>query len=318
MTFDREAFEHFLLVDLDMEPITVGKRLERLDLVLARGFDLDAFTSSPARALVAGRSYLAERRKGGASIDSYNHDVRLLVNLAKHLDYATVRFRMQKPRRAQLRSLRDEQVRDVLDYHADEREADLLHRALLVWALKSGMRPSEIAQLERRDLDPRLSRFHVRKPAKDGLVRWLPIEPWIWSPKRPFGAYLKWHAEVTGGDVHAPLWITRRLGGGRGQSARARAPKLGEWRACKSPYLRKILNTVGRTTGVRPLNFNVTRHTRGTELRRKGWDLLSIKTYLGHSSVQSTEIYAEVRPDDLDLELRRRPGADFFHDTFGV
>ena len=72
------------------------------------------------------------------------------------------------------------------------------------------------------------------------------------------------------------------------------------------------LRDMGRSLGLPTLNFNMTRHTRATELRQQGWDLLLIREYLGHSSVKSTEVYAAVLPTDVQAMMRRRPGRDPF------
>lgn len=300
-----EEFRRFLIVDEGKAIITVDRLLGRLEHARALGFDWPTFASAPTAANEAARAYLAIRRERGATVHAFNNDVKLLNCLARyHHPDEHVHFRKMREPRSQFKALSDDQIETILAYRAREREADRFQRALLLWALKSGMRPSEVAAMDVSDLDPHNSRFYVRRPAKGGLRRWLPIEPWVWHPRRPLAAWLRHRPIPDGADADA-LWTTTR-NGLRGDHA-AHGPA----RRVRPEYLRQVLGRIGNEVHVH-LSFTICRHTRATELRRRGWDLLYLQTYLGHAAVTSTQVYAKVRPQELDDQMRRRPGTDYY------
>lgn len=301
---DYQAFRTFLLVDEAKAPITADKMVERLDAAVQRGFDVKQFLDSIENAQFAGRNYLAERRRKGTP-DAYNSDIKVLRALLRWRGWDKhVTFKRVPPPRVQLRALRDDQVFTLFGYRAQSEEVEKRNRALLLVALKTGMRASEIAAMDVTDLDARNYRIQVRKPAKGGLRRWLPVEKWVFSPKRPLVAWLKARPEPA--KDKGALWTTTAPAGTSSGIARGA-------RRIDADFLRRGFYEIGDTVGV-PINFNITRHTRGTELRRLGWDLTYIQFYLGHSDVSSTAIYAEVHPHDVEKFMRRRPGRDFFND----
>lgn len=303
-----EDFRAFLLVDEAKAPITVEKRLGLLASAVERGLDVKRFSESREHARAEGRRYLALRRYS-ATVHAYNSDVKVLNDLARFRAFVEDRrslFRKLPEPRLQPKALADAAVRRLLAFEGEDEESQRFARAVLLWALKSAMRASEIAAMTLADLDAERGRFYVRKPAKGGKRRWLPIERWVFSPKRSFGAYLRWRASVADqlpeGQRDA-LWVTTRTGRGHSRPRRV------------SPsYLRQLLGRVGHQVGVK-VNLTITRHTRATELRRRGWDLLYIREYLGHRSVKSTEVYAELGEGDVHEMMRRRPGIDPYQST---
>lgn len=302
----RSEFRTFLLVDEAKQPITVDKMMERLERAVERGFDLDQFLAAPEGAREAGRAYLSARRSA-STVFAYNNDVKVLSALLRWKEWRhMVRFKCLREPRPQLRALKDDEIWTLLGYRCESGEAELMHRALLLVALKTGMRASEVAAMNASDIDVANARIYVRKPAKGGVRRWLPVEKWVLSKKRPIGAWLA-ARPVPAKDPDA-LWTTTHKSGNGGY-----VPGASPARRVSSEYLRNCLYRIGHATGVH-VTFNICRHTRGTELRKRGWDLLYIRTYLGHASVKSTEVYAEVGEEDVDEIMRKKPGKDFFKD----
>jgi site-specific recombinase XerD len=67
----------------------------------------------------------------------------------------------------------------------------------------------------------------------------------------------------------------------------------------------RIIKEIGKKAGIKDLHPHTLRHTHATNLRRKGADLLLIKESLGHSSVQTTEVYAHLGNDEYREKMRQ-------------
>lgn len=291
---DWVAFEEFMLLEKRYSRVTVRERHKSLRQAAEMGFNA---ASADAAAC---RSHLARMVMAGKSENAYNHTCKALKVLLewKGLDPDALVLRPQP--RSRYRFLAPEQIQKCLEYRHKDPETERFRRALLLWGLKSAMRLSEVAAMDVQDLDKAQSRFHVRKPAKRGATRWLPLEPWVFSPKRALGAYLA-HRKEPEGDERA-LWVTNHHGSQGPQKPR-RATAAG---------LARVLQECSKDLGF-TVNFTVTRHTRATELRRLGWDLLGIQYYLGHARPTSTAIYAGVTPADMVSLMAKRGSRDPFH-----
>lgn len=289
---DWQAFQDYVLLDLNWSPITVDKMTRRL-----RAIELAGVTLSPLDAAAA-RDYLRRRIMAGVTTHALNNDVKALNSLHRfHTGADKGPYRKRRGNPSTFKYLTPEEVKRVLQYRHRDPVVERFRRALTLWALKSGMRISEVHAMNLPDLRPKESKFEVRKPAKLGRRRILPIEPWIWSPKRPLGAYLAKRATPPS-DPEA-VWVLESHGPPR------RAPVS---------ELRAALKAVGVSTGVRKLNFIVTRHTRGTELLQRWGDLTKVRDYLGHATIRTTEIYAYSHEEDLFNAMRRRPSRDPYQD----
>jgi site-specific recombinase XerD len=291
---DWSAFEEFMLLEKRYSRVTVRERRKSLRQAAEMGFN--AATADAA----ACRSHLARIVMAGKSENAYNHTCKALKVLLEFKQLDPKQLHLRKQARSKYRFLSPDQVKKCLDYRHKDPETERFRRALLLWGLKSAMRLSEVAAMDVQDLDKAQSRFHVRKPAKRGAHRWLPLEPWVFSPKRALGAYLA-HRKEPAGDERA-LWVTDHHGSQGAQMPR-RATAAG---------LARVLQECSKELGF-TVNFTVTRHTRATELRRLGWDLVAIQYYLGHARSSSTAIYAGITPEDMVNIMGRLGSRDPFH-----
>jgi integrase len=278
-----EGFRRWCLVTKGWSRDTVEVRMRALTTARRRGLALAPFTQE------AGEQYLADRLDAGATPDAYNGDVRLLNALAEYWHLPNVRFRRRRRGRSQKASLDAAQQRAVLAYKHPVPEVQRMRRALAHLALAVGARNSEVARMDLADVDPEQRTVRIRFPAKRGLRRVLPVEDWLWHPRRPFMAYLRWRLAQ---DTKDPaLWIIE-----------------GGTRANKD-YLRKCMREVGQQAGVR-FNFTAARHVAARELRRVGNDGF-IQFWLGHANRASAEPYLEdVDPEEARAAVTRRPRQD--------
>jgi len=153
--------------------------------------------------------------------------------------------------------------------------------ALFTVALSGGLRASELADLDRGDLHlgRGLCHLFVRK-GKGGKSREVALPRAL----KPFlNEYLAWMESAgLSTESTAPLFPGRT-----GQ----RMTRCGIWRRWKAALAAAGL------PGDRPLH--ATRHTAAVMLYRATRDLRLVQKQLGHSSVTTTQIYADVLPEDV-------------------
>jgi integrase len=68
---------------------------------------------------------------------------------------------------------------------------------------------------------------------------------------------------------------------------------------------RKVLYRVSLEVLGKRINPHQLRHTRSQDLLDRGLPISSLQTYLGHSSIKSTEIYAQASPEKLRADMER-------------
>lgn len=288
---ERAAFEVWALTakGRPWRPATLEAALRQLGLAERTGLALAPFSWEGALDWYAGRV------RAGTPWGGLYADVKLLNALA---EFHGLPNRLRKPKepRSDFRALSAQEKARVLAYRHPDPQVSAFRRALVMMALATGLRRGEMVRLELRDLDVEHHRVYVRHPEKGGNRRWLALEPWVFSPKRPLMAWLRVRPPPLDGSE--AVWVASLVGRGMGPA-----------RPTTVAYLGEALRDVGRGVGV-PLNFNVARHTCATDLLRAGWDIRAIQVFLGHASVATTQRYVEFRPADLPAYMARRPRGD--------
>lgn len=278
---DWTAFETFLLLERRWSPITVAEQFRHLRRAQAAGLDLDNFTLDSAKAA------MVAKLRAGASPSAANNLIKALKAVAAWKGLDAKALRLVKPQRSRYKFLSEDQVRACLNYRCLPRRLEGRRRAILLLSLKTGLRLGELVKLDWANLDRTTTpnRIYVGNPTKRGTRRWIPVEPWVLSPKRALGAYLDTL------DKKCPALLQA------------------EGRRMTTDELRLEFQTMSKHLGFR-VNCTVTRHTRATELRRRGWDLLALQHYLGHANISSTAVYAAVTPEDLQRLMASKGSRD--------
>lgn len=152
-------------------------------------------------------------------------------------------------------------------------------RTICLLGARSGLRREEIHMLTWEDIDFTRNRLHV--VGKDG-----------WEPKDyeerfiPLAGDLRAHLEAIRGKS-PPKWV---CGDPR--------PVLDSL----TSYMRKISRKVGLKGSI-----NILRHTFASHLVQAGVPLKTVKDLMGHSSMETTEIYAELIPENFEDAVSRLP-----------
>lgn len=278
---DWDSLESFLLLERRWAPATVREQFRHLRRAQTAGLDLDNFT------LEAAKACMVAKIRAGASPSATNNLVKVLKAVAAWKGLDAKALKLVKPQRSRYKFLSPDQAAACLNYRCHPKRIEPLRRAILLLSLKSALRLGELVLLDWVNLDQTTTpnRIYVGNPTKRGTRRWIPVEPWVLSPRRALGGYLRTL------DKKCPALL--QVAG----------------RRMTSEELRLEFQRMSRDLGFR-VNCTITRHTRATELRRRGWDLLALQHYLGHANIASTAIYAAVTPDDLQELMRSKGSAD--------
>jgi len=156
--------------------------------------------------------------------------------------------------------------------------------ALLVTALRTGLRVSELTQLVRRDLHLGTG-AHVRCTGKGRKERCTPIDA------HTIAALREWLAEHPGqGRDDEPLFTTRQGTPMSRDAVHARITKYQKTAARSCPSLAD-----------KNLTPHTLRHSTAMHLRHAGVDNAVIALWLGHHDIRSTQIYTHA-----DLKLKEQ------------
>jgi integrase len=139
-------------------------------------------------------------------------------------------------------------------------------RLVVLTALSTGMRISEIFALEWRDLDYPHGVIAVRSRLKQGKVRYVPMTPELAEQFRRYPV-------VIGEDRIFP-------------------PKPGAKRGRQR--VERSFETVLQQAGIRDFRFHDLRHTFASWYMMNGGDLYELAKILGHSNIKMTERYAKL------------------------
>lgn len=171
------------------------------------------------------------------------------------------------------------------DRHTPQGRKD---RALLLFLYNSGARASEAAAVKISDLEGDEQRGGaVKLQGKGGKIRFCPLWPRTMAALAPLLASRQ-------GDIHAFL---NRYG--------APVTRFGIHTLVER-HVKKAAKTIP-SLGRKRVSPHTIRHTTATHLLRAGVDINTIRAWLGHVSVDTTNIYAEV---DLEMKAKALAACD--------
>lgn len=231
-----------------------------------------------------------QRRGGGLSNQTINHQIQSLEKLYEYLIHKgaqgipPVTLKQLKLNRENLTVLTQDEIKELFEATNHESENVLLERlaardkALLVVYYACGLRRQEGASLTIDDLNFDRRILHVRK-GKNYKERLVPFSK---SSSKILQEYVYDHRpSLIKSQKEGRLFIGYRGKPLSGGSLYGR--------------LQKLILAAGNPELIRkPIGLHTLRHSIATHLLQNGMDLQKIQRFLGHSSLESTQIYTHL------------------------
>lgn len=231
--------------------------------------------------------YKNEREEDLATITQAYH----LIALRGFLKYLSQRdieslppdkIALPKVSRKQVTFLHYDEVERLIGGIDINEEAGLRDRAIMELLFSSGLRVSELVNLNRDHVNTKRREFMVRgKGQKDRPVFISQVAAdWV-------DRYLDERQ-----DTLAPLFIS--------YSKNVEANTSGDYRRLTARSIQRMVNKYARLAGItKHVSPHTMRHSFATDLLMNGADLRSVQSMLGHSNISTTQIYTHVTDEHL-------------------
>jgi len=231
--------------------------------------------------------YKNNNEEGLATITQSYH----LIALRGFLNYLSARdisslspekITLPKVSRKQVTFLHYDEVERLLAQIPLDSEAGLRDRAIIELLFSSGLRVSELVNLNRDHVNTKRREFMVRgKGQKDRPV-------FIGeSAAHRVTDYLDART-----DSLPPLFVS--------YSKNSVQTNSGDYRRLTPRSVQRILSQYARLAGItKHVSPHTMRHSYATDLLMNGADLRSVQTMLGHSNISTTQVYTHVTDEHL-------------------
>lgn len=192
------------------------------------------------------------------------------------------KIELPKVSRKQVTFLHCDEIEQIIEQIDTSTNPGLRDRAIIELLFSSGLRVSELVNLNRDQVNTTRREFMVRgKGRKD--------RPVFVSEHAAdhVNNYLK-----TRTDSLQPLFIS--------YSRNQETSTGGEFRRLTSRSIQRIINKYARLAGItKHVSPHTMRHSFATDLLMNGADIRSVQAMLGHSSISTTQVYTHVTDQHL-------------------
>lgn len=187
------------------------------------------------------------------------------------------KIELPKTARKQVTFLHYDEIQRLIEQINTHEEAGLRDRAIIELLFSSGLRVSELVNLNRDHINTKRREFMVRGKGKKDRPVFISQTAADWVEQ-----YLAIRQ-----DTLAPLFI--------GYSRNVEANTSGNFRRLTARSIQRMVSRYARLAGItKHVSPHTMRHSFATDLLMNGADLRSVQTMLGHSDISTTQIYTHV------------------------
>ncbi len=175
--------------------------------------------------------------------------------------------------------LSEEEVRKMLDFSSQEEELDIRNKTILELLYATGIRASELVNLDLSMFDVKSKLLRVYGKGKKERI--IPVA------RAAFEALDRYISEVRGYEEGA-LFLS----------------KSGK-RLTQRDLQRIVKKAIVKVATLNQMSPHTMRHTFATHLLNRGANLRAVQELLGHESLSTTQIYTHVSVEKLKEEYKR-------------
>jgi len=192
------------------------------------------------------------------------------------------KIELPKVSRKQVTFLHYDEINRLIEAIPLEDEVGLRDRAIVELLFSSGLRISELVNLNRDHVNTKRREFMVRgkgqkdRPVFIGEAAALHVEEYL-------------HARF---DNLPPLFLS--------YSRNNLSSNTGDYRRLTSRSIQRIITKYAKLAGItKHVSPHTMRHSFATDLLMNGADLRSVQSMLGHSNIATTQVYTHVTDEHL-------------------
>jgi len=189
---------------------------------------------------------------------------------------------LPKVSRKQVTFLHYDEVERLLQEIITDSESGLRDRAMVELLFSSGLRVSELVNLDRDHINTKRREFMVRgKGQKDRPV----------FISESASQHVKNYLESRKDNL-PPLFLS--------YSRNNESNNSGNYRRLTARSIQRIINKYAKLSGItKHVSPHTMRHSFATDLLMNGADIRSVQVMLGHSSISTTQVYTHVTDEHL-------------------
>ncbi len=192
------------------------------------------------------------------------------------------KIQLPKVSRRQVTFLSYDEIEQILAQINTDTETGMRDRAIIELLFSSGLRVSELVNLDRDHINTKRHEFMVRGKGQKDRPVFVSV-----SAGLHVSNYLKKRT-----DTLPPLFIS--------YSRNNEVTNSGDYRRFGARSIQRIINKYTRLAGItKHVSPHTMRHSFATDLLMNGADIRSVQAMLGHSSISTTQVYTHVTDQHL-------------------